>query len=101
MQLHDCSHVKRWQDVCRSDFDLYPRDLATLVAICAFAGVAGEPMPQLELIRASESPDNQGDYELSLSAPARLYKAGLIRLIGPREKRAYEPTLRGLDRVRQ
>lgn len=88
-----------WENVARRDFDLTPRELATLAAIVAYVSVNGRPMPKAELQRLCVEDDHPQAPEPSMTTPGRLFHEGLILLVGPREHRCYDATVAGLRRL--
>ena len=86
-----------WETVCRRDYGLTPKEHGTLAAIAAFNAVVEMPMPRWELERVAAKPENAG--QIDLSTPGRLMALGLITLIGYRDKRCYEVTRAGRERL--
>jgi hypothetical protein len=82
-----------WAMVCRRDFDLSPREVATLAAVSAYVLNVGTPMPRAEL----DALGARG--EVDVSSPGRLADLGLLRLHGYREARCYSPTAAGIARL--
>lgn len=86
-----------WSDVCRSHYGLTPGEFGTLAAIATFNEVVQAPMPRHELERAAAKAEHAGD--IDLTTPGRLMALGLITLIGYRERRFYEVTRAGRERL--
>ena len=91
----------RYEAGVREHFGLTPKELAALAAIACFVANVGSPMPRWELERAAASPDNQDRYTLDLATPGRLYRLGLIRLVGYKDQRSYDMTVLGVARLAQ
>lgn len=92
----------RWKTICRAEFGLAPKELATLVAIATFCQVQeGMGMPRFELVRVAAKPDMDGSYTLCLAAAARLERLGLVEYVGYKERRSCRPTPEGWKRLRR
>lgn len=97
--VHLDERQARWAAITRRDYQLTPREWSTLLAIAAFVETVGVPMPRWELERLISKGELQGIDEPDITAPGRLHRLGLLRLIGYRESRYYEPTVLGLQRL--
>lgn len=100
MQLHDLSIRHRWAEITRAEFNLTPSEFATLLAIVVYWETTMRPMPREELERFIHEGDFRPGEEPSMAAVARLFRAGLVNLVGYREKRSYAPLAAGCRRVR-
>lgn len=90
----------RWSEITRTEFSLTPAELATLVAIVAYWETNAEPMPRETLEDFIRVGTFDADEEPSMPTVARLFRAGLINLVGYRENRSYAPLPAGTRRVR-
>lgn len=89
--------VPTWEEICRRDYGLTPREFGTLVAIIAFVDTVGGPMPRSELDRTAAKSEHVG--EIDTTTPGRLMRMGLIGLRGYQDRRFYSVTQDGRDRV--
>src|SRR6478752_642247 len=89
---------RTWQQTCRAEFNLTPRELATLIAIVAHHRTEGAPIPVEELQRAVGNHGGFYEYD-TRRAPTTLWQEGLIERIGSTAARAFAPTPRGIRRA--
>lgn len=100
MQLHDLSRPHRWAEITRAEFRLTPSEFATLLVIVVYWETNAAPMPREELERFIRVGTFDAGDEPNMAAVARLFRAGLINLVGYREARSYAPLPAGTRRVR-
>lgn len=98
MQLSNFCPKILWNERCRSDYNLTPSQLGTLVAIVLFYALAERPITLEELYAFGSQV--AGDHPVDpMRAVSSLFKEGLVERIGPPHSRLYMPTLAGLRRV--
>lgn len=100
MQLYNLSRQHRWGEITRAEFRLTPREFSTLLVIVVYFEVTGQPMPREEMERIIHQGQYTGEDEPDMGAVSRLFRAGLINLVGYRENRSYAPLPAGTRRVR-
>ena len=89
-----------WETMSRREFNLTPRELATLVAITAYVATNGKPMPYgvLEYAATIEHDDPETPCA-DMTTPGRLAALGLVLLIGRRDGRSYDASVAALRRL--